>query len=150
MSSEKIENYEVRTDLAYDPATHMWLETQTDGSLKVGMDPLGVETSGTLAQLAMVAPGSSLTRGEPFGTMEAEKFVGPLVAPVSGTVVEINPAVLAEPHLAEGDCYGEGWLMTVAPSRLTEESGEFVTGAEIPAWFAAEIEHYRQRGMLAE
>ena len=117
---------------------------------RIGMDALGVETSGTIAQLAFLPTGQNLKRGDAFGSLEAAKFVGPLTSPLSGTVSATNDAVVADPALVERDPYGAGWLveLTVAdPGELRE----LVAGRDaIPVWFAAEVEEYRLKGVLAE
>jgi glycine cleavage system H protein len=94
--------------------------------------------------------GENLKRGDAFGSLEAAKFVGPLTSPLSGTVTATNDAVVADPALVERDPYGAGWLveLTLAdPAELRE----LVSGADvIPVWFAAEVEDYRLKGVLAE
>jgi glycine cleavage system H protein len=117
---------------------------------RIGMDALGVETSGTLAQLAFLPVGEVLKRGEAFGSVEAAKFVGPLTSPLSGTVTATNGAVVADPSLVERDPYGAGWLVELTLAD-PGELGELISGADaIPAWFAAEVEDYRLKGVLAE
>jgi glycine cleavage system H protein len=114
------------------------------------MDALGVETSGTIAQLAFLGVGENLKRGEAFGSLEAAKFVGPLTSPLSGTVTATNDAVLADPSLVERDPYGAGWLVELDLAEPSELGG-FISGANtIPGWFAAEVEEYRLKGVLAE
>jgi hypothetical protein len=57
-----------------------------------------------------------------------------MVAPVDGTVVAVNPAVLATPKLAADDPYGAGWLMKVwAPERKTSFRN-LLTGPLADAW----------------
>ena len=85
------------------------------------MDALGVETSGTIAQLAFLPVGEQLKRGEAFGSLEAAKFVGPLTSPLSGTVTATNDAVVADPALVERDPYGDGWLVELTLA----DPGEF-------------------------
>jgi glycine cleavage system H protein len=117
---------------------------------RIGLDALGVETSGTLAQLAFVEVGEAIKRGEAFGSLEAAKFVGPLTSPLSGRVTATNEAVVADPRLVESDPYGDGWLIELTLSDPSELDG-LVQGAEaIPAWFAAEVADYRLKGVLAE
>jgi len=146
----EVAGFGVALDRAYDPAGHFWVSMLSADRVRIGMDALGVETSGTLAQLAFLPVGENLKRGEAFGSLEAAKFVGPLATPLSGTVVATNAAVVADPALVERDPYGEGWLVELA---LTDpgELGELLSGADaIPAWFAAEVEEYRIKGVLAE
>jgi glycine cleavage system H protein len=117
---------------------------------RIGLDALGVETSGTIAQLAFLPLGEHLKRGEAFGSLEAAKFVGPLPSPLSGTVSATNDAVVADPALVERDPYGDGWLVEID---LAEpgELAELISGAHpIRVWFEAEVEDYRLKGVLAE
>jgi glycine cleavage system H protein len=150
--SETIEvaGFGLALDRAYDMAGHFWVSTVTPTRARVGMDALGIETSGTIAQLAFLPVGEDLKRGEAFGSLEAAKFVGPLSSPLSGTVSATNDAVVADPAVVERDPYGAGWLVELDladPSELAE----LISGpAAIRVWFEAEVEDYRMRGVLAE
>ncbi len=143
-----ISGYRVRLDLAYFREADLWVETLAGGRARVGLDPLGAETSGTLAQLALVAVGTAVTRGQPLGSLEAEKFVGPLVTPLSGSVVATNEAVVARPSLVEQDPYGS-WLVEIELARV-EELDELVSGETVAGYFADRVERYRREGVLAE
>ena len=146
----EVAGFAVALDRAYDPAGHFWVSMVGPMSARIGMDALGVETSGTLAQLAFLPVGESLKRGEAFGSLEAAKFVGPLTSPLSGTVTATNDAVVVDPALVERDSYGDGWLVELTLADLSEV-GELISGADnIPTWFAAEVEDYRLKGVLAE
>jgi glycine cleavage system H protein len=58
--------------------------------------------------------------GEPVGLIESSSAVCEVVAPVSGTVVGINPAAEQSPETITADPYGEGWLLVVRPSAPAE------------------------------
>jgi glycine cleavage system H protein len=124
-----VNGFPVATDRLYHAATHMWVAITGDIA-RIGLDALGIETSGALAQLSVLAPGAQVTAGRPFGQLEAAKFVGPLVSPVSGTLVAVNEPVLAQPDSAR--------------------SGLLAGHDEIIRWFAAAVDGYRARGVLAE
>lgn len=135
---------------AYDPDTHLWVLDLGGGRARIGLDALGVETAGTLASLAFVDAGTELLRGEPFGSLEAAKFVGPFLAPASGRVSAVNEAVLADPSLVERDPYDAGWLVEFEATGPAA-GGALVSGPEaVAAWFAAAVEDYRLKGVLAE
>ena len=114
--------YELRLDRSYDPDTHLWVQQAGDGRVRVGFDALTADTYGALAQLLMSPIGTTVQRGEEFGSLEAAKFVGPLTAPVSGVLAAVNDAVLADP---EGmlrrlcEAIGIGW----DPAMLAWEEG---------------------------
>lgn len=143
-----VEGFPVDPGRGYEPATHMWVDTR--GSVRVGLDALGVETSGTLAALELVEAGVEGRRGEVFGSLEAAKFVGPLLLPVGGRVVAVNQAVLEDPGLVERDPYGHGWLVELADVPPDDLAG-LVWGREaVTAWFAGAVAGYRAKGVLAE
>jgi glycine cleavage system H protein len=146
-----VHGYPLALDRLYQADTHMWVRLTRPGQVRIGMDPLGVETSGTLAQLSFLPVDAELAAGRPFGQLEAAKFVGPLVSPVSGRVLAVNDAVRADPGLAERDPFGDGWLIEV---ELNDPDGELPTllsePEEITRWFAAKVEDYRLKGVIAE
>jgi len=57
--------------------------------------------------------GSSIKQGEVFGTVESVKAVSELYAPASGTIVEINEALLEAPEIINKDPYGDGWMIVI-------------------------------------
>ncbi|MGH8975587.1 MAG: glycine cleavage system protein H, partial [Acidimicrobiia bacterium] len=135
---------------AYEPETHLWVLDLGGGRLRVGLDALGVETSGTLAALAFVETGTDLLRGEPFGSLEAAKFVGPFLAPVAGRLAAVNEPVLANPSLVERDPYGAGWLVEFEAAGAGALDGLVAGPDAVAAWFAASAEDYRLKGVVAE
>ena len=146
----EVAGFGVALDRAYDGTGHFWVSMVGPDRARIGMDALGVETSGTIAQLAFLPVGEPLKRGEAFGSLEAAKFVGPLTSPLSGTVAAANDAVVADPALVERDPYGAGWLVELDLADPGELS-ELVSGAHpIRVWFEAEVEDYRMKGVLAE
>jgi glycine cleavage system H protein len=146
----EVAGFGVALDRAYDGTGHFWVSMVGPDRARIGMDALGVETSGTIAQLAFLPVGEHLKRGEAFGSLEAAKFVGPLTSPLSGTVSATNDAVVADPALVERDPYGAGWLVELDLADPGELS-DLVSGSQaIKVWFEAEVEDYRMKGVLAE
>lgn len=145
-----VDGYPLRLDRFYDPQTHHWVYTKADGLLRIGLDGLTADTYGSLAQLVISAAGSVVERGEAFGSLEAAKYVGPLLAPMSGRVAAVNPAVLADPDLVVRSPYDEGWLIDLDPSRL-ETEGDLLVNDEIAhAWFVQSVAEHREKGLVAE
>ncbi len=150
MSVENVSGYPVKLDLAYDPVGDLWVEVVSPSEVAIGLDSIGTESSGSLAQLSMVPPGQVIARGEPLGSLEAEKFVGPVLAPISGTVLELNTQALANPSAVHADPYG-AWLVRLEPSRLSEELENLVRGTEaVREYFAGKVADYKLKGILAE
>ncbi|GBD30431.1 Glycine cleavage system H protein [bacterium HR32] len=150
-STVRVGRYELAVDRLYDPEHHLWVLPVSDTRVRLGFDPLGVEVNGTLAQLVLAPVGTVVRRGEPFGSLEAAKFVGPLVAPVSGRVVAHNPLAVGDPAQVEQDPFGAGWLVELEVTAFPAERAYLLEGAErIVPWFRGRVEAYRRQGVLAE
>jgi glycine cleavage system H protein len=62
-----------------------------------------------------------VTAAQSCGEVESTKSVSDVYAPVSGQVVETNPALSDTPELVNSDPYGDGWMFVVemsAPAQL--------------------------------
>ena len=147
---QKVRGFPLALDRGYHPGSHMWVKLTAPGTVRIGMDPLVLEASGTLAELSLPAAGAELAAGRPFGQLEAVKFVGPLTSPVSGTVLACNAAAAADPGLVERDPFGDGWLIEAELTGPGELDVLLSDPGEITAWYAASIADYRSRGAIAE
>ena len=141
--------YSVPGDRMYDGAQHLWVRYDPATRLAVvGLDALGLASIGDLAYVTLRPTSTAVRRGEPIGSLEAAKMTGDIIAPLSGVLVSANPAVLRNPTLINRDPYGDGWLVTIAPSDWAGESAALIAGAALPAWVAAETERYRTQGWI--
>jgi glycine cleavage system H protein len=142
--------YRLRADRHYDADRHLWVELQPGTRLaRVGFDPLGRETSGDIVEVSLGEVGVQVNRGDPFGNVEAAKFVGPLQAPVSGVVRGRNTQVLSRPGVLNEDP-NSSWLVEL---EMTDgsELDQLLTGEkDVRRWFAAEIERFKRQGAVAE
>ena len=111
-------------------AEHEWIlvdgETATVGITSYAADKLG-----DVVYVDLPKVGSDVAAGAIVGEIESTKSVGELFAPVDGTVLEANDAVVADPSLVNSDPFGEGWLIKVSftalPALLTfDEYSELV------------------------
>ena len=147
----EVKGFPLALDRYFDSDTHMWVLPTPDGRALIGLDPLGIETSGTLAQLSFDAAGTAVTRGRPFGQLEAAKFIGPLISPLSGTIATVNQAAVTDPGLAERDPFGTGWFIDVIPDDLPGELAALLGDPdEIARWYAGKIADYRLKGVIAQ
>jgi len=141
--------YQIPTDRLYEPNTNMWVQPGGD-VVRIGFDELGQETHGDIAFLQLALPGTTLRRDQELGSLEAGKYVGPILSPVSGTVHAINQRALDDPRLINTDPYRDGWLVEVALA--DGERCEHLLGEPevISSWFNDKVREYREKGVLAE
>lgn len=149
-SLEQVAGYPLALDRHFAPTTHAWVQVVGPNRVRVGIDALGAETNGTLAQLVFLPIGTRVDVGQSVGTVEAAKFVGPLASPIRGVVCAVNAAVAEDAGLVERDPYGEGWLVELEPDDLEADLGELLTGDDAREWFARRIAEYRAEGVLAQ
>jgi glycine cleavage system H protein len=121
-------------DLLYHPA-HDWARIEGDQAL-LGVTWFGLDALGELVYFEPPAVGQALAKDSSYGEVESVKAVSELIAPLSGTVLEVNAAALEEPSRVNEDPYGAGWLVRIA-------IGD-------PAELALLLDHAAYRALLAE
>lgn len=85
-----------------------------DGEIAtIGISAFAVDQLGDIVFLELPDVNDALEKGETFGNVESVKAVEELKAPVSGTVVERNDAIVEAPEELADDPYGEAWLIKV-------------------------------------
>lgn len=91
---------------------HEWV--RADGNrVTVGITDYAQSALGDVVFVDLPDTGTSVDVGEPFGEVESTKSVSDLYAPVSGTVVERNEALEANPEKVNQDPYGDGWMLVI-------------------------------------
>jgi glycine cleavage system H protein len=141
--------YQIPTDRLYEPNTNMWVQP-CGGVVRIGFDDLGQETHGDIAFLQLATPGTILCRGQELGSLEAGKYVGPILSPVSGRVSAINQRALDDPRLVNIHPYADGWLVEIALA--DGERCEHLLGEPevIRRWFNDRVREFREKGVLTE
>ena len=115
----------------------MWAHRDGDGLVRVGITHVPGGYLGDAVYVELPPVGTEVASGEPIGLVESSSAVCEVVTPVSGAIVEVNPAAENSPETITADPYGEGWLLTVRPvnpgemdSLLTAEEYELLAGEE--------------------
>lgn len=106
---------------------------------RIGISDFAQEQLGDLTYAELPAVGTTLDKGEEFGTLESTKAVSSLYAPVACTVVAVNSAIENDPGLVNADPYDDGWLIEVTVS----DPAQLETLLDMNAYeaFLAEEEH---------
>ena len=106
------------TDLKY-ATSHEWARLDGD-IITVGITDHAQEALGDLVFVELPEVGDSVNAGDEAGVVESVKAASDIYAPVSGEVVEINPALEDTPELINSDPYGEGWMYKIKVSEIAE------------------------------
>ena len=64
---------------------------------------------------AELIPGKdeALNAGDAIASIESVKAASEVYSPVSGTVIEVNTAIVDNPELLNTDPYGKGWMVKI-------------------------------------
>ncbi|MEA1650188.1 glycine cleavage system protein GcvH [Nitrospirillum sp. BR 11164] len=99
---------------------HEWISVDGDVAT-VGITTFAQGQLGDVVFVEVPEAGRALTKGKDAAVVESVKAASEVFAPVDGTVVEGNQAVVDEPALVNSDPQGAGWFfkMTLAnPAQL--------------------------------
>ena len=102
---------------------HDWVRVEADGSATFGITDHAQDSLGDVVFVDLPDPGAEVRQSEPFGEVESVKAVSELIAPISGTVIERNDAVVDAPELLNESPYEEGWLVKVEVADESELDG---------------------------
>ena len=127
----EIEGSNFPEDLYYDK-NHMWVKVE-NGKVRVGYNDWAQEAAGKLVNLNTRRVGRSVKAGKTLGTVESGKWVGPLRAPVSGKILEINQEVMKRPALINEDPYGGGWIAIIETEDLDTDIKDLIKGSDTEA-----------------
>lgn len=91
---------------------HEWVKIEGKTAI-IGITDFAQSELGDIVYIDINTVGQDVSAHEIFGTVEAVKTVSDLYMPVTGKVLEINPALDASPEKVNEDPYGEGWMIKV-------------------------------------
>lgn len=111
---------------------HEWCRVEGDIAY-VGITDFAQSELGDIVFVDIQTEGETLAAGDIFGTIEAVKTVSDAFTPVSGEVIEVNPAIDADPALVNKDPYGEGWMVKIKLS-APEEVDNLLSAADYAAF----------------
>lgn len=99
-------------DLLYSES-HEWV--RRGAVVTIGITDFAQDQLGDVVFVEVPEVGTSLKKGETFGSVESVKTVSDLYAPLSGTIVEVNQRLVDQPELVNTSPYDDGWLLKVEP-----------------------------------
>lgn len=105
-----------RPDLFYAPG-HLWLHRRAGGrAVELGLDGIAQRLMPAVTAVDLARPGTHVARGETIATLHGGGRALEIPAPVDGTVVGVNAAVVRDPALVKREGYGRGWLVAMTPA----------------------------------
>ncbi|MCB4806800.1 glycine cleavage system protein GcvH [Tamlana sp. 62-3] len=111
----------IPTDLKYTK-DHEWVKIEGDIAT-IGITDFAQSELGDIVYVEVETLDETLEADEVFGTVEAVKTVSDLFLPLSGEITEFNEALEDEPEKVNTDPYGDGWMIKVKCTDLSQVEG---------------------------
>jgi glycine cleavage system H protein len=102
---------------------YLWVQEE-DGIITIGINEEGLADFDSISSVDLPAEQDKVDADEVCGTVETDDGPLDIYSPVSGTVIEINSAVIDEPSLIIEDPFEEGWLIRIEASELSDDDDE--------------------------
>jgi glycine cleavage system H protein len=128
----KVNDVEVPEGLYYTKDFE-WIKIEGD-KVRVGITDYAQKQLREIVYAELPSTGGTTKQNEPYGTVESVKAVSDLVAPISGTIEEVNAEVQSKPELLNEDPYAKGWLLVVKPSNLQAELANIMNFSQAVEW----------------
>ncbi|MGB9711013.1 MAG: glycine cleavage system protein GcvH [Thermodesulfovibrio sp.] len=112
-----LENYKFHKE-------HTWVKLSgRSKKVKVGITDYAQESLGDIIYIELPEVDTHIEAGTEMAEIESTKTSSPVIAPVNGTVVEVNEELIDHPEIINEDPYGKGWIAVIEmhnPQELEE------------------------------
>jgi glycine cleavage system H protein len=120
-----VKGYNMPDELYYHK-DHAW--ARVDGNkVIVGMNDFFQKEAGDIVFIDLPEEEDDVSQGEVCGKIQSRKWIGKLVAPVSGEILKVNE----EP-------YGEGWILEIEATDIENELNNLMQGEALTEFIEAE------------
>ncbi len=114
---------------------HAWVRLEEGNTMKIGLDDFTQQVMGDIEGLAIPSPGGELSQGQVVWKVRHGKRRLSQLAPLGGTVLEVNEKLKKDPTLANRSPYGEGWILKIRTKGLNKEMPELMDSLQFKARF---------------
>lgn len=108
----------IPSDLKYTK-DHEWVKLEGDIAT-IGITDFAQGELGDIVYVEVETVDETMDAEEIFGTVEAVKTVSDLFLPLSGEIIEFNTSLEDDPEKVNSDPYGEGWMIKLKCSNLSQ------------------------------
>lgn len=91
---------------------HEWVKVEGNRAI-IGITDFAQSELGDIVFVELPEAGAELSANATFGTVESVKTVSDLYAPLSGTIVEVNAALVDSPEKVNEAPYEDGWMVVI-------------------------------------
>ncbi|MFZ5963332.1 glycine cleavage system protein GcvH [Thalassococcus sp. BH17M4-6] len=98
---------------------HEWLRVEEGNVVVVGITEHAAEQLGDVVFVELPDVGSTIAKDDEIVVIESVKAASDILAPIDGTIVEVNSPLVDEPGKVNDDPEGESWFFKVEVEDLS-------------------------------
>lgn len=98
---------------------HTWVKVSGKRAT-VGITDHAQEALGDIVYIDLPEVDSTIEANSEFTEIESTKATSSVIAPVSGTVIEVNEDLAESPEIINEDPYGKGWIAVIEMDNESE------------------------------
>ncbi|CVK21514.1 MULTISPECIES: glycine cleavage system protein H [Sporomusa] len=132
--------YEIPQGLYYT-SDHAWVKVE-ENKIRIGITDFMQKLAGEITFIRIPRVGKTLAAGATLSSIQSGKWAGKIQVPMSGTVLEANTELPANPKLLNSDSYGAGWICVMEPDDLAAGLQTLIHGDAADAFFTEEHAKY--------
>jgi len=121
----KVDGYNVPENLFYNKE-HEWILIEKDKLIRMGITDYAQKMLREITFIYLLKKDVTVKRLDTICTVESIKAISELYSPFTGKIVEINEKIRKKPRIINEDPYGDGWIITIRPSRFEEEFSKLI------------------------
>jgi glycine cleavage system H lipoate-binding protein len=139
--------YQLAQDYYYHPG-HSWVRIEHGGLGRIGLDDFAASLFGACRSLTLPPLGAPVAQDQIGWSFQRDGHFAAVLAPVSGTVLAVNPLAREHPEIVHQDPYHGGWLFMVEPELARKSLKKLYFGDRSRQWM--EFEAQQLLGMMGE
>ncbi len=121
----KVNGYKIPQKFYYSKE-HQWVLINKSGDAKIGITDYAQKMLKEITFIYLPGKGTSVNIGDTFCIIESIKVRIDVYVPISGEILKVNDKLNEKPFIINEDPYRKGWIITIRPSKLKEESQKLV------------------------
>jgi glycine cleavage system H protein len=130
---EMIAGFKLPEKLRYSPG-HTWALSESPNLVRVGLDDFGSKLIGKVDHVKLPQRGQWVRQGQKIASFFRDHASVDVISPIEGSVSDVNDNLVRDPGVAQSDCYGEGWLVTVQSPDAKTNFRNLLGGAVARFW----------------
>jgi glycine cleavage system H protein len=122
--------------------SHTWLNLFPSGKVRLGIDDFVARLFENPELSFIKKPGEEIRRGDPLLLVKDAGHTLTIHAPITGTIVAMNDALVQNPDVLKDRLFSDGWGYVIQPRRADELKG-LLLGSETKRWMQEEFRRLR-------